>query len=123
MFFKKKKTILFKVGNIFRNIINSDAFLEGYKAKTEPKFLKFQDNVIAESLSRVQLFEAPWTVAHQTPLSIRFLRQEYWSELPFPLPGDLATPGIEPRSPSLQADFLFLTTKLQGKLEDNTAGN
>ena len=45
----------------------------------------------------------PWTVAFQTPLSMGFSRQEYWSGLPFPSPGDLPNPGIEPRSPALQA--------------------
>ena len=48
----------------------------------------------------------PWTVAHQAPLSMEFSRQEYWSGLPFPSPGDLPDPGIKPRSPSLQADTL-----------------
>ena len=47
-----------------------------------------------------------WTVTHQTPLSKGFSRQEYWSGLPFPSPGDLPNPGIEPRSPTLQADAL-----------------
>ena len=55
----------------------------------------------------------PWTVACQTPLSIGFSRQEYYSGLPFPSPGDLSDPGIEPRSPALQADSL--PTELQGK--------
>ena len=45
----------------------------------------------------------PWTAAHQAPLSMGFSRQEYWSGLSFPCPGDLPDPGIEPRSPSLQA--------------------
>ena len=49
---------------------------------------------------------APWTVAHQAPLSMGFSRQEYWSRLPFPSPEDLPNPGIEPRSPTLQADSL-----------------
>ena len=48
----------------------------------------------------------PRTVAHQVPLSMEFSRQEYWSELPFPSPGNLPNPGIEPRSPTLQADSL-----------------
>ena len=48
----------------------------------------------------------PWTVAHQAPPSMGFSRQEYWSGLPFPSPGDLPDPGIEPRSPALQADAL-----------------
>ena len=50
----------------------------------------------------------PWTVTHQGPLSMGFSRQEYWNELPFPSPGDIPDPGIEPRSPSLQADSLPL---------------
>ena len=49
--------------------------------------------------------ETPWTtVARQAPLSMEFSRQEYWSGLPFPSPRDLPNPGIEPRSPALQAD-------------------
>ena len=48
----------------------------------------------------------PWAVAHQAPLSMGFSRQEYWSGLPFPSPGDLPNPGIEPKSPALQADSL-----------------
>ena len=59
-----------------------------------------------KSLSRVQLFENPWTVAYQAPLSMGFSWQEYWSGLPFPSPGDLPDPGIEPGSPALQADAL-----------------
>jgi len=46
----------------------------------------------------------PWTVAHQASLSTGFSRQEYWSGLPFPSPGDLPDPGIKPRSPALQED-------------------
>ena len=57
-------------------------------------------------LSRVQLFAAPWTLAYQAPLSIEFSRQEHWSGLPFPSPGDLPNPGIEPGSPTLRADTL-----------------
>ena len=48
-----------------------------------------------------QLFVTPWTVAHQAPLSMRFPRQEYWSGLPFPSPGDLPNPRTEPGSPAL----------------------
>ena len=57
--------------------------------------------VKVKSLSRVRLFATPWTVAS---ISVGFSRQEYWSGLPFPSPGDLPDPGIEPRSPALQAD-------------------
>ena len=49
-------------------------------------------------LSHVRLFSPPWTVALQAPLSMGFSRQEYWSELPFPTPGDLPDPGNEPIS-------------------------
>ena len=48
-----------------------------------------------------------WTVARQAPLSMGFFRQEYWRALPFPTPGDLSDPGIEPRSPALQAGSLL----------------
>ena len=58
-------------------------------------------------LSRVRLFATPWTVAQQTPLSIGFSRQGYWSWLPFPSPGDLPDPGIKPGSPALQADSVL----------------
>ena len=57
------------------------------------------------------LFKTPWTAIHQVPLSTRFSRQ--WSGLPFPSPGDLPNPGIEPVSPALQANSL--PTELQGK--------
>ena len=59
-----------------------------------------------KSLSRVRLFATPWAVAHQAPLSMEFFRREYWSRLPFPSPGDLPDPGVEPGSPALQADPL-----------------
>ena len=62
---------------------------------------------------RVQLSVTLWTVAHQAPLSMEFSRQEYWSGLPFPSPGGLLDPGIEPGSPALQADSL--PTELRGK--------
>ena len=54
-----------------------------------------------KSLSRVRLFENPWTVAYKAPPSMGFSRQEYWSGSPCPSPGDLPDPGIEPRSPPL----------------------
>ena len=59
-----------------------------------------------KSLSRVRLLTTPWTEAHQAPPSLGFFRQEYWSGLPSPSPGELSNPGIEPRSPALQADAL-----------------
>ena len=63
-------------------------------------------------LSRVRPFETPWTVARQAPPSVGVSRQEYWSGLPSPSPGDLPDPGIEPRSPALQADSLPSETHL-----------
>ena len=58
-------------------------------------------------LSHVKLFATSWAVAHQVPLSMGFSRQEYWSGLPFLSPGDLPDPGMELRSPALQADSLL----------------
>ena len=66
-----------------------------------------------KSLGHVRLFATPWTVAYQAPLSMGFSRQEYWSGLPFPSPGDLPNPGIEPRSSTFQADTL--TSEPPGK--------
>ena len=58
------------------------------------------------SLSHVRAFATPWTVVCQAPLSMGFSRQEYCSGLPFPSPGDLPDPGIEPTSPAMQTDSL-----------------
>ena len=69
--------------------------------------------VYAHVLSRVQLFAAPWAVALKVPLSMEFSRQKYWSGLPFPTPGNLPDPEIEPRCPTLQADSL--PSEPQGK--------
>ena len=88
--------------------------------------------VKVKSLSRVRLFVTPWTAACQTPPRMGFSRQEYWSGSPFPSPGDLPDPGIEPWSPAPQADSLlselpgkpsaytvrdvnYISTKLEGK--------
>ena len=62
--------------------------------------------VCVQSLSCVQLFVTPWTAACQASLLMRFSRQEYWSGLPCPPPGDLPNRGIEPRSPALLVDSL-----------------
>ena len=62
--------------------------------------------VKVKSLSRVRLFVTQWSVAYQAPQSMGFSRQEYWSGLPFPSPGDLPHPGIKPGSPASQADAL-----------------
>ena len=70
--------------------------------------MNINSEVKVKSLSRVRLFATPWTVA---PPSVGFSRQEYWSGLPFPSPGDLPNPGIEPRSLALQADALQGATR------------
>ena len=61
-------------------------------------------------LSHIQVFATPWTVVHQAPLSMGFSRQEYWSGVPFPLPGDLPNPGIEPALTSPVLAERFFTT-------------
>ena len=66
-----------------------------------------------KSLSHVRLFATPWTVAYQASPSMGFSRQDYWSGLPFPSPGDLPNPGIEPGSPALEAGTL--TSEPPGK--------
>ena len=75
--------------------------------------MKVKVKVKMKSLSRVRLFATPWTVAYQAPPCMAFSRQEYWSGLPFPSPGDLPNPGIEPGSPAFQADAL--TSEPPGK--------
>ena len=83
-----------------------------------PKACLFQKHlyrhVHAQSLNHVQLFVNPWTVAHQAPLSKEFSRQEYWSGLPCPPPGDLPHPGIEPMSleSSALASRFFTTSAI-----------
>ena len=75
----------------------------------EPEILEQQGHFLrrkAESLSRVQLLATPWIVAYKAPPSMGFSRQGYWSGLPFASPEDLPNPGIEPGSPTLQADAL-----------------
>ena len=63
-------------------------------------------------------FANPWNVAHQAPLSTGFLRQENWSGLPFPSPGDLPDPGIEPTSPALAGRFF--TTEQPGIVDSKS---
>ena len=86
--------------------------------EVELKIKLFHLKVKVKSLSRVQLFVTVWTVAHQAPQSMGFSRQEYWSGLPFPSPGDLPGPGIKPRPPSLQADALTSEPPRQLKSRD-----
>ena len=81
-------------------------------------YFVYNVNFVAfQSRSHSQFFVTPWTVAHQVPLSIGFSKQEYWSELPFPPPGDLPNPGTEPASlasPALAGRFF--TTEAPRKL-------
>ena len=70
---------------------------------------RYIDVCMLSSSSLVRLFATPWTVAHQPPLSMGFFRQEYWTGLPCPPPGDFPGPGIEPASPALKADSLLLS--------------
>ena len=91
-----------------------------WTCKSENLFLFFPSLLLEESGGGYGLvakscptLATPWTVACKAPLSMGFSRQEYWSGLPFPSPGDLLDPGIEPRYPALQADSL--PTELQGK--------
>ena len=76
--------------------------LQCMKMKSQSRF----SNEKMKSLSCVRLFATSWTVAYQAPPSMGFSGQECWSGLPFPFPGDLPDPGIEPGSPALQADTL-----------------
>ena len=72
--------------------------------------VSFEKSMCVKSVSHfshVWFFVIPWIVAHQAPLSMEFSRQEYWSGLPFPSPGDLPNPGIEPGSLTLQAVSLL----------------
>ena len=73
-------------------------------------------------LSRVWLFATPWTVACQAPLSMGFSRQEYWSRLPSPSPGDLPDPGVKPGSLALQADSLLSKPPGKPKMTKSRCG-
>ena len=80
------------------------------------KLMYDHEKVKVKSVSCVQLFLTLWTVAHQTPLSREFYRQDYWRALPFPPPGDLPNPGIEPMSPASPAlAGRFFTAEPPGK--------
>ena len=71
------------------------------------------------TLNRVQIFAISWTVAHQAPLPMEFSRQEYWSGLPFPTPGDLPDTGIKPASlelPALVGGFFITSTTWKAQL-------
>ena len=73
---------------------------------SEVIFVQDERYEICKSLSCVRLFETPWPIARQTPLSLEFSRQENWSGQPFPSAGDLPNPEIKLGSPAFQADSL-----------------
>ena len=105
-----------KVGSIFLQV---SLFLISENWEIFDLVIKYYIHILqwkvkVKLLSSVRLFVTLWTVAHQAPLSMEFSRQEYWSGLPFPSPGDLPNPGIKPRSPTLQADAL--TSELPGNV-------
>ena len=85
------------------------------KVKTTHGNTYFPENVVdvVSSLSLVWLLATPWTISHQDPLTMGFLREEHYSGLPFPSPGDIPDPGIEPMSPELTGGFF--TTEPPGK--------
>ena len=76
----------------------------------DPQYKNVKDlyDVISKSVSHSVMSDSviPRTIVHPSPLSMELSRQEYWSGLPHPSPGDLPNPGIDPRSPALQADSL-----------------
>ena len=74
----------------------------------------FLPEALAQLLSHVQLFATPWTVVHHAPLSMWFSRQEYWSGLPFPSPGDPPDPGTEPTSPALAGWYFMVWATREG---------
>ena len=76
---------------------------------------------VLSCFNHVQLFATLWTVAHQAPLSMGFSRQEFWSGLPFPPPGDLPDPGIKPTPPASPAlADRFFTTEPPGKPNESS---
>ena len=80
-------------------------FKQCVKEYSKPVFLCICSVCVRVSQSCPTLV-TPWTIAHQAPLSMKFFRQEHWSELPLSSAGDLPNPGMEPRYPALQADSL-----------------
>ena len=89
-----------------RHLSKEDIQMDKMHMKRCSASLIIESEVKVKSLSPVRIFVTPWTVAYQAPLSMGFSRQECWSGLPFPSPGDLPDPGVEPGSPALQADTL-----------------
>ena len=97
------------IGSLKGYKLSGQVYLTGFFEDYIKQYKKNRINwkyYAVKSLSRVRLFATPWAVAYQAPLSMGFSRQQSWSGLPFPSPGDLPKPGIEPRSPALQTDAL-----------------
>ena len=126
----------YKAGNCWKQLWNPDFFLNivcvtpGHKYQMEgssPQLTKADQHswgqirrfifnlCMLSHFSRIQLFATPWTVARQAPLSMGFSREEYWSGLLCPPPGDLPNPGMEPASPSPALAGGFFTTEPSGK--------
>ena len=108
-----KKWIFFSSSHLFQVLLFLRHLCSNFGLGKNKKFrglLAFYTSVLmkvkVKSLSHVWLFLAPRTVAYQAPPSVGFSRQEYWTGLPFPSPGNLPHPGIKLRSPSLQAEAL-----------------
>ena len=78
---------------------------------------------VCAQLCRVQLFGAPWTIACQAPLPMGFSKQEYWSGLPFPSPGDFLNPGIKPASPALAGGFFTTSTTWEAQVQSTVYQN
>ena len=91
---------------INNNYNNNLTLLNPFMNQSFPEYFTWIKSTCVLVACRVRLFVTPWTVAHQAPLSMKFFRQEYWNELPFPTPGDLPDPETEPGSPTLKADSL-----------------
>ena len=112
---QKRKGIVIIVGNIWQTLqlarrLDDSYFPVSKLILPSKKYVR----ELAQLLSHVWLFAMLWTVAHQSPLSMEFFRQEYWSGLPFPPPGNLPDPEIDPissASPALQTDPLLLSHK------------
>ena len=105
--FKISSSTINKEGSIY----TINVYIPSYKAQTHIT----PCHACCSGMSR--LFETPWTVIHQAPLSMEFSSQEYWSQLPFPTPGDRPKPGTEPMSPESPAlAGRFFTTVPPGKL-------
>ena len=104
---------------IHSNVVYNSQDLEATQVSINKQMDKDTVNIYngilkVKSLNRVRLFATRWcTVAYQASPSMGFSRQEYWSGLPIPSPGDLPNPGIEPGSPALEADAL--TSEPPGK--------